>query len=318
MSLNRVTQVGFLQVVAVVTGQTLLTHWLIDSGTVLDFSRLIFWACLFKAGRVFSLARYYHFSCGCGRTRKSGSYSGAQKSGPRLTITVLATKIMSLVFEETLATELLEEEDFLCLSGRKLRQFSNARVRLGEIFPRLGYLRPIDYLEILSINWSKYFLSTQTGFSQVEPHLMQGFDPKWWWRTALFLWLGLISTIMVMVQDPFNIATEAAMLNFQGWNFNGSRYWKRYHWTDWPLPSEFNHKAVYQLLARSPKESAARVFTPSQVMVGYLGFALAFDWWNTLAFNYNPQLFIASILSSILSLIGAGRDSPNYQLRLLV
>jgi len=24
---------------------------------------------------------------------------------------------------------------------------------------------------------------------------------------------------------------------------------------------EFNHKAVYQLLARSPKESAARVFT---------------------------------------------------------
>jgi len=34
---------------------------------------------------------------------------------------------------------------------------------------------------------------------------------------------------------------------------------------------EFNHKAVYQLLARSPKESAARVFTPSQVMVGYLG-----------------------------------------------
>jgi len=28
----------FLQVVAVVTGQTLLTHWLIDSGTVLDFS----------------------------------------------------------------------------------------------------------------------------------------------------------------------------------------------------------------------------------------------------------------------------------------
>jgi len=28
-------------------------------------------------------------------------------------------------------------------------------------------------------------------------------------------------------------------------------------------------KAVYQLLARSPKESAARVFTPSQVMVGW-------------------------------------------------
>jgi len=55
---------------------------------------------------------------------------------------------------------------------------------------------------------------------------------------------------------------------------------------------EFNHKAVYQLLARSPKESAARA--PSQIMVGYLGFALlwslAFDW-NTLAFNYNPQPF---------------------------
>jgi len=33
-------QVEFLHV-AVVTGQTLLTHWLIDSGTVLDFSWLI-------------------------------------------------------------------------------------------------------------------------------------------------------------------------------------------------------------------------------------------------------------------------------------
>jgi len=39
-SLNRVTQVEFLQVV--VTGQTLLTHWLIDSGTVLDLAWLIF------------------------------------------------------------------------------------------------------------------------------------------------------------------------------------------------------------------------------------------------------------------------------------
>jgi len=50
-----------------------------------------------------------------------------QRVWPRLTTTVLATnnQIMSLVFEENLATELLEEEDSLCLSGRKLRRFSN-------------------------------------------------------------------------------------------------------------------------------------------------------------------------------------------------
>jgi len=35
MSLNRVTQVD-CRLLQVVTGQTLLTHWLIDSGTVLD------------------------------------------------------------------------------------------------------------------------------------------------------------------------------------------------------------------------------------------------------------------------------------------
>jgi len=81
---------------------------------------------------------------------------------------------MSLVFEENLATELLEEKTLLS-------QWQEAQaIQLGSLrrnFPRLG----CDRLTIWRFSpiWSKHFLSTQgTGFSQLEPHLMQGFDPK--------------------------------------------------------------------------------------------------------------------------------------------
>lgn len=325
-SLNRVTQVEFLQVVAIVTGQTLLTQWLIDSGTVLDFSL----ANVFEPAY---LRQVGFFPCAWQDTttlvvavEEPGNPAvtqALQKVWPQANYyEVLATnnQIMSLVFEENLATELIERGR-LSLSQWQEAQAIQQRTGspLGEIFPRLGYLRPIDYLEILSnlTGLSIFSRLEGTGFSQVEPHLMQGFDPQVMMKNR-FVPLAWVNqyTIMVMVQDPFDIATEAAIyaqlpgveiLRVLGTESDITELIDRFY------RQEFNHKAVYQLLARSPKESAARVFTPSQVMVGYLGFALflwslAFDWWNTLAFLITilNLFFIASILFKlILSLIGA-------------
>jgi len=68
--------------------------------------------------------------------------------------------------------------------------------------------------------------------------------------------------------------------------------------------AEFNHKAVYQL-CRSPKESAARVYTLSNygglLGIYFFGGALHPNWWSTL------NLFFIAFL--ILSLIGAAENS---------
>jgi len=68
---------------------------------------------------------------------------------------------------------------------------------------------------------------------------------------------------------------------------------------------EFNHKAVYQLLTRSPKESAARVLHLSNYggLLGICTFVGPFDWWNTLACNYNSQSFFYCFILSFLSLV---------------
>ncbi|HCF27556.1 MAG TPA: glycosyl transferase, partial [Cyanobacteria bacterium UBA11049] len=69
----------------------------------------------------------------------------------------------------------------------------------------------------------------------------------------------------------------------------------------------------FQLLARSPAYSAARVFTPAQIFIGYAIFAvflcgITFDWWHSLAILITllNLFFGGSVLfKMVLSLIGA-------------
>jgi len=57
---------------------------------------------------------------------------------------------MSLVFEENLATELLERGRLSLSQWQEAQAIQQHRFAPRRNFPRLGYLRPIDYLEILS------------------------------------------------------------------------------------------------------------------------------------------------------------------------
>ncbi len=325
-SLNFLTQAEFLHVLQAVTDRSLLTDWLLVSGSTLDFS-------IAKAFDSAYLRQVGFFPCAW---QDSSTLVVAVEEPSNRKINqairsvwpaakvyeVLATEkqILSLVFEENLATELLEK-------GRlSLAQWQEAQAiqqrtgsPLGEILPRLGYLRPIDYLEILSLvtGLSIFSRLKGTGISQVEEKLMQHFDPQVMMKQR-FLPLTWVNqqTMMVMVQDPFDLLTEAAIYA----KFPGVEIAKVLgtenditRLIDSCYRKEFSKQAVFQLLARSPKDSAARVFTPNQILFGYLVFALflfclAFDLWATLVFFITILniFFAGSVLFKlILSLIGA-------------
>jgi hypothetical protein len=325
-SLNLLTQAEFLQVVGAVTDHILLTDWLVVSGSVLDFS-------IAKAFEPAYLRQVGFFPCAW-QDSNTLVVAVAEPSNPAVKqairsiwfeakiYEVLATEnqILNLVFEENLATELLDK-------GRlSLAQWQEAQAiqqrtgsPLGEILPRLGYLRPIDYLEILSsiTGLSIFSRLKGTGLRQLDPKLMQRFDLQAM-MTNRFLplaWVNLC-TIMVVVQDPFDLVAEAAIYaQFPGVEIakvlgTENDITQLIHSS---YQAEFSQQAVFHLLARSPKDSAAIVFTPSQIFIGYFIFALflwslAFDWWHTLAILITIlNIFFAAsvIFKLILSLIGA-------------
>lgn len=325
-SLNLLTQIEYLQLAGVVTGQTLLTDWLIVSGRILDFS-------LAKAFEPGYLRQVGFFPCAW---QDSNTIVIAVEEPQNLAVAqvvrsiwprsnyceVLATEtqIHSLVFEQSLATELLDK-------GRlSLAQWQEAQAiqqrtgsPLGEILPRLGYIKPVNYLEVLSLITGIGIFSRLkgTGFAQINSHLVQRFDPQVMMKHR-FLPLTWVNqrTIMVMVQDPFAIAPEAAVYaqmpgveisKVLGTESDITQLLDSYY------RKQFNHQAIYQLLARSPQESAARVFTPAQILAGYLGFAVILlslfaNLWGTLTLVIAAlNLFFATSIffRLILSLIGA-------------
>lgn len=325
-SLNLLTQAEFLQVAGVVTGQPLLTDWLIASGSALDFS-------LAKAFDPAYLRQVGFFPCAW-QDSDTLIVAVAEPKNPAVSqaihslwsrcnyYEVLATEnqILSLVFEQNLATELLEKGKLSLFQWQEAQDIQQRTgSSLGEILPRLGYLNGIEYLEILSLitGISIFSRLKGTGFSQIEPRLIRLFDPQTMMKNR-FLPLAWVNkhTIMVVVQDPFDLATEAAIYaqlpgveisKVLGTETDITQLIDSFY------RKEFNRKAIYQLLARSPQESAARVFTPSQIVMGYLGFVLliwclASNWWNSLAFLIailNLFFIIFVFFRLVLSLVGA-------------
>lgn len=325
-SLNFLTPAEFLHIIGTVTGHILLTDWLIVSGSVLDFS-------IAKAFEPIYLRQLGFFPCAW-KDSSTLVVAVEEPTNPAIIqairsvwtnaniYEVLATEnqIHSLVFEENLATELLDK-------GRlSIAQWQEAQIiqqrtgsPLGEILPRLGYLRPIDYVEILSIitGLSIFSRLKGMGIKQIDRKLMQEFAPHMMMRHR-FLPLAWVNkhAMMVMVQDPFDLVCEAAIYE----KFPGIEIKKVLgtekditQLIDSSYRKEFSQQAVFQLLARSPAYSAARVFTPSQIIAGYLIFAvflcsLTFDWWHSLAILITVLniFFGGSVMfKMVLSLIGA-------------
>lgn len=325
-SLNLITQLEFLQVVGNVTGHILLTDWLLVSGSTLDFSiakafdpaymrQLGFFPCAWQDSSTLVIA--------VEEPNNQAIAQAIRSVWQQVNIyEVIATEnqILSLVFEENLATELLDKGR---LSIAQWQEAQNIQQRtgspLGEILPRLGYLRPIDYLEVLSAitGLSIFSRLKGTGIRQVNLKLMQRFDPQVM-MIHRFLPLAWVNqyTMMLMVQDPFDLVVEAAIYEkFPGIEINKVLGTENdiTRIIDSSYRQEFSQQAVFQLLSRSPKDSAARVFTPAQILAAYSIFAvflwgLTFDWWHTLAvvITFLNVFFGGSVLfKMVLSLIGA-------------
>ena len=114
-SLNLLTQAEFLQVLGAVTDHILLTDWLVASGSVLDFS-------IAKAFEPGYLRQLGFFPCAW-QDSTTLVVAVAEPSNPAIVqalgsiwsqvkiyeVLATETQILSLVFEENLATELLEK-----------------------------------------------------------------------------------------------------------------------------------------------------------------------------------------------------------------
>jgi cellulose synthase/poly-beta-1,6-N-acetylglucosamine synthase-like glycosyltransferase len=196
---------------------------------------------------------------------------------------------------------------------------------LGQILTRLGFVPPMDYLDIISRLTGLPVFSRLLGtkFLQVEMNLMQRFDPELMMQRLFFplTWLDEQS-VLVLVQDPQDLFIDETLeehlpgveiVKVLGTESDITRLVDHFY------QKEFSRKAVYQLLARSPEESAARVFTLPQILVAYLVgtvfvWNLASDWWRTLAFTMAliSLFYVTSILFKlVLSVAGAARHTPS-------
>lgn len=192
---------------------------------------------------------------------------------------------------------------------------------LGQILTRLGFLPPMDYLDILSRLTGLPVFSRLLGttFLQVDVDLMQHFEPGLMMQRLFFPLHKLDEqSVLVLVQDPHDLFIDKALeekipgvelVKVLGTEADITRLIDHYY------QEAFSRKAVFQLLARSPEESAARVFTVPQIAVAYLlglglVWHLASNWWGTLAFIMSLMSFfyLSSILFRLmLSLAGAAR-----------
>lgn len=325
-SLNLLTQPEFLQIIGSVTGHIVLTDWLLVSGSTLDFS-------IAKAFEPAYMRELRFFPC----TWQDSStlVVAVEEPSNRAIIQairsiwqqvkiyeVLATEtqILSLVFEENLATELLDTGKLSIAQWQEAQTIQQRTGSpLGEILPRLSYLRPIDYLEILSAitGLSIFSRLKGTGIRQIDPKLMQRFDTHIMMKHR-FLPLTWVNkyTMMVMVQDPFDLVAEATIYA----KFPGIEITKVLgtenditQLIDSSYRKQFSQQAIFQLLSRAPKDSAARVFTPTQILAGYLIFAIflwgmTLDWLQSLTILVTilNVFFGGSVLfKMVLSLIGA-------------
>ncbi len=233
----------------------------------------------------------------------------------------VAQLIDSFHYREIDRKVLLQLENALTLDQKQeadsIRQRTGST--LSQVLTRLDFLEPTAYLESLSRLTGLPIFSRLIGtdFLQVDPQLLQHFDTEEMMKCLFFPLTRLDEdTLLVLVQDPHDQAVETAVYTC----FPGSTIHKvlgteaditklldNFH------QKEFIHRAVHQLFARSPEESAARVFTLPQLVVGYLGFALllwslVFNWWFTLSFLVVTVnlFFVTSILFKlILSITGA-------------
>jgi len=190
---------------------------------------------------------------------------------------------------------------------------------LGQVLTRLSYLSTPEYLSILAhlLGYPSVSELMGTGLLYRDESLSRQFEPELMMR-HLFYPLSWTDehTLTVMVNDPLDWAVDELLYSWRP----GLRIEKVLgseqditQLLSQDQGSRFSQEAVYKLMARLPEESASRVFTPSQIAVGYglllllLGGLASAPWTTLTILVLLVNLFyVASIFFKfVLTLVGS-------------
>jgi cellulose synthase/poly-beta-1,6-N-acetylglucosamine synthase-like glycosyltransferase len=173
---------------------------------------------------------------------------------------------------------------------------------IGQILTRLNYIKPQQLIHILVdlTGCPSYSNLIGTPLWSMDEHLVHRFDPKLM-TNQLFIPLHSVDedTLLVMVQDPLDMRVDSQIYK----QFPGVEITKVLgtesditYLVDRVFRQLFSWQAVYRLAARSPRESAAQVFTPAQILCIYI--LLVLFLWGLL----NHTAFTLSLVMSIVNL----------------
>lgn len=228
-------------------------------------------------------------------------------------------QILTVILERKLAADLLGSRLTLEQWQQALEIRRRTGSSLGQVLTRLSYLSTPEYLSILAhlLGYPAVSELMGTGLLHRDESLSRQFDPEVMMR-HLFYPLSWTDehTLTVMVNDPLDGVVDELLYSWRP----GLRI-EKVLGTEQDITqllsqdqgSRFSQEAVYKLMARLPEESASRVFTPSQIAVGYgllllflLGLATA-PWTTLTILVLLINLFyVASILFKLLlSLVGS-------------
>ncbi|WP_247217656.1 glycosyltransferase [Synechococcus sp. C9] len=173
---------------------------------------------------------------------------------------------------------------------------------IGQILTRLNYIKPQKLIHILVdlTGCPSYSNLIGTPLWSMDENLVHRFDPKLM-TNQLFIPLHYVDedTLLVMVQDPLDMRVDSQIHK----QLPGVEITKVLgtesditYLVDGVFRQLFSWQAVYRLAARSPRESAAQVFTPAQILSIYI--LLVLFLWGLL----NHTSFTLSLVMSIVNL----------------
>lgn len=237
-------------------------------------------------------------------------------------IPLLAThaEITRLVVQLNLGKKLIQSGAITTQQWQNILEiYQRTGSPIGQILTRLNYIKPQQLIHILVdlTGCPSYSNLIGTPLWSMDENLVHRFDPKLM-TNRLFIPLHYVDehTLLVMVQDPLDMRVDShihkRLPGVEITKVLGTESDITYL-VDGVFRQLFSWQAVYRLAARSPRESAAQVFTPAQILSIYI--LLVLFLWGLLNYPAPTLSLVMSIVNlfyvtaigfkMLLSLVGA-------------
>ncbi len=241
-------------------------------------------------------------------TDQSHNYASQiiQQIWPRIQVVPLlatATEITRLIVQLNLGKKLIQSGAINQQNWQDIIEiYQRTGSPIGQILTRLDYIKPQQLVQVLVdlTGCPSYSNLIGTPVWSMDEKLVRQFDPRVM-ASQLFIPLNQLDeyTILIMVQDPLDMRVDC----FVHKQFPGIEITKVLgtesditYLLDSIFRQLFSWQAVYRLASLSPRESAAQVFTPAQILFGYTLLVLVL--WGLL----NHTALTLSIVMSLVNL----------------